>query len=53
MNGLVFWRGDKSIESSQVYLMNKGEFMKRYKAANETVANNIMEKITKEGIDEL
>lgn len=41
LNGVAFWRGDKAPESAYTYLQNKGELEKRYRRANEIVANEI------------
>ena len=45
LTGIAFWRGDTSLESAQKYLTNKGELMKRYRKANEEIANTIADKI--------
>lgn len=50
---LASWRGDSNINSSFVYLQNKGELMKKYKQANDKVAEGIMKEIMSGGFDEL
>ncbi|WP_410496328.1 hypothetical protein QTL86_02000 [Cellulosilyticum sp. ST5] len=38
INSIASWRGDRSLQSSFTYLQNKGEIMKKYRKANENVA---------------
>ena len=50
---LASWRGDSNLNSSLVYLQNKGQLMKKYKQANENVAKGIVKQIVDGGFYEL
>ncbi|QOX63885.1 hypothetical protein FRZ06_11345 [Anoxybacterium hadale] len=52
LNGIAFWRGDSSLESSFEYLQNKGEIMRLYAKASEVVGNEIMNAIKRESFYE-
>lgn len=48
INSIASWRGDKSLRSAYVYLQNKGELMRKYRQANENVANWVLTQISGE-----
>ena len=50
---LATWRGDSNLNSSLIYLQNKGELMKKYRQANENVAEGIVKQIMTGGFYDL